>query len=198
MTRKSGKKSVNSAWIFCEGKTEYNYFLQYRAVERIQGLQIKPKISEDKNIVGLIEYSMDFRKHHHRDFLKGDLIFYVFDMDANTNEDFIKAKGLVNDPNLQFILSNPCFEVWILSHFEFHRERLYPELLKAKLLRHLGSYKKNDPNIYQNTKEKINIAIGNSKRIYQIQIDKNGILCEESNPSTMMFQLIEIIRESNR
>ena len=44
MTRKEGNKSVYSLWIFCEGKTERNYFAQLRAVDRIQGLQIRPVI----------------------------------------------------------------------------------------------------------------------------------------------------------
>jgi hypothetical protein len=195
MTKKSGHKSLNSAWVFCEGKTEYNYFLQFRAIERIRGLQIEPIICEDKNIVGLIEYTRDYIKHHKRDFLKGDLIFYVFDRDRNTNEDFKKAKDNVEHPDIQLILSNPCFEFWIISHYELIYDPVYTELLKKKLLKHLGSYKKNDRDIYKNTREYIETAIDNSKKIYQRQINKKGILCEESNPSTMMFQLIETLKQ---
>jgi len=141
MTRKEGNKSVYSLWIFCEGKTERNYFAQLRAVDRIQGLQIRPVISEDKNIVGLVNYSIKYLEHN-RDFLEGDSVVYVFDRDKNTNEDFKKAKEKLNDPNLQLILSNPCFEFWILSHFELYCKPMQPELLKVKLRKYMELYKK--------------------------------------------------------
>jgi hypothetical protein len=195
MTRKAGNKSVNSLWIFCEGKTERNYFAQLKAVERIRGLQIRPVTCEDKNIVGLVNYSIKYIEHN-RDFLEGDSVVYVFDRDRNTNEDFKKAKENVNDPDLQLILSNPCFEFWILSHFEFYYEPMQPELLKVKLRKYMGLYKKSDPNIYNNTKEKIETAIKNSKKVHKVHINKKvEILCEESNPSTMIFQLIELIKQ---
>lgn len=195
MTRKAGNKSVNSLWIFCEGDTERNYFAQLKAVERIRGLQIRPVTCEDKNIVGLVNYSIKYLQHN-RDFLEGDSIVYVFDRDKNTNEDFKKAKEIVNDPNLQLILSNPCFEFWILSHFELYTEPMQPKLLKAKLRKHMGLYKKSDPNIYNNTKEKLETAIKNSKKIHQMYLKKKiEMLCEESNPSTMVFQLIELIEQ---
>lgn len=194
MARKPKHKSLNSAWIFCEGETEFNYFAQFGAEERIKGLQIRPKKSEDKNIVGLIEYSFNYLRHHKKDFLKGDLIFYVFDRDRNTNEDFKKAKEIVEHPDTQLILSNPCFEFWIVSHYELLYDPMYSELLKKKLLKHLGSYKKSDKDIYNSTREYIENAIVNSKKVYQKHLKNKGILCEESNPLTMMFQLIEILR----
>lgn len=195
MARKSGNKSINSAWIFCEGKTEYNYFAQLKAVERISGLQIRPIICEDKNIVKLLEYSVNYRKHHAKDFIKGDSIFYVFDRDSNTNKDFEQAEKIVKNSS-QLIISNPCFEYWILCHFELYYEPMQPQLLKLKLRKHLGSYKKNNPNIYNDTKDKIETAKDYSKKIYQIYVDKNEkILREESNPATMIFGLIELIQQ---
>lgn len=195
MTRKPGNKSISSLWIFCEGETERNYFAQLKAVERIKGMQIRPVICEDKNIVGIVKYSINHLKHN-RYFLKGDSVVYVFDRDKNTNEDFEEAKKMVKNPNIQLILSNPCFEFWILLHFELYYEPVYPQLLKVKLQKHMGSYKKNDPNIYNNTKDKIETAKEYSKKVYQMHIDENRqILCEESNPSTMLFQLIELIQQ---
>ncbi|MCC4771288.1 hypothetical protein FXV91_14285 [Methanosarcina sp. DH2] len=196
MVRRSGKISVNTAWIFCEGKTEYNYFVQFRAKERIRGLQIKPIVCEDKNIVGLVNYSIDYQKHHARDFLKGDSIFYVFDRDANTNEDLRQAEEIIRDANQQLILSNPCFEYWILSHFEHYFEPIEPKPLERRLRRFLNSYEKNDPNIYNKTKERIGTAMEHSKKVCQIHLDNRvKILSEESNPSTMIFQLVEIINK---
>jgi RloB-like protein len=198
MTRKPGHKPINSAWIFCEGTTEYNYFTQYGAEERIKGLQIKAKISENKNVIGLIDYSFNYLKHHGRDFLKGDLIFFVFDRDKNTNDDLKNAKKnkkIENNPDQQLIFSNPCFEIWILFHYELYTQPINKEKLKTKLITHMGSYNKNNVNIYNDTKKYIETAKENSKHLYNIQIKKNIILCEESNPSTMIFQLIEIIEQ---
>ncbi|MGB9927149.1 MAG: RloB family protein [Methanosarcina sp.] len=195
MARKPGNKSINSAWIFCEGKTEYNYFAQLKAVERISGLQLRPIICEDKNIVKLLEYSINYQKHHAKDFIKGDSIFYVFDRDANTNDDFKQAEKIVNNLS-QLIISNPCFEYWILCHFELYYEPVNPQLLKLKLRKHMGTYKKNNPNIYNDTKNKIETAKKHSRKIHQMHINKNDkILRTESNPFTLIFQLIELTQQ---
>jgi hypothetical protein len=196
MVRRSVKLSVNTAWIFCEGKTEYNYFVQFRAKERIRGLQVKPVVCEDKNVVGLVNYSIDYQKHHAKDFLKGDSIFCVFDRDANTNEDFKKAKEIARNYNRQLILSNPCFEYWILSHFERYFEPIEPKTLELRLRRSLNSYEKNDPDIYNKTRERIETAIEYSKKACKMHLENRvKILSKESNPSTMVFQLIEKINK---
>lgn len=196
MARKEGNKSVNSLWIFCEGDTECNYFTQLRAVDRIRGLQIRPVKSADKRITDIVSYSMKYLDHNPY-YLQGDIIVYVFDRDKNTNADFNAVKEDVNitNPSLQLILSNPCFELWILLHFESYSEAIQPQKLKLKLRKHMGAYNKNDKNIYYKTKDNIDAARKHSKKLYQTHMNKNGILCEESNPSTMMFQLIEMIEQ---
>ena len=209
MVRQEGKKSINTAWIFCEGETERKYFLQYRAVERIRGLQIRPIVSENKDIVGLVNDSIDYEKNHSRDFFEGDLIFCVVDRDLNSNEDFDGARNLANESNRYIVLSNPCFEYWILSHFEHYFEPIEHELLKRKLNKYLKNYKKNDPDIYNKTKEKIDNAIKNSKKTYKMYVtdelkipikedypvtfNKKEILNRKSNPITLVFKLIEIL-----
>jgi len=131
MARESKNIPINSLWIFCEGETERNYFNQLKAEERIRGLKIRPKLAEDKKIKDMVDYSIKHLEHN-RDYLEGDIVVYVFDRDENTNEDFklVKAMDFITDPKLQLILSNPCFEFWILSHFELYTQSIEPKKLK--------------------------------------------------------------------
>ena len=82
-------------------------------------------------------------------------------------------------------------------------------MLKRKLNKHLKKYKKNDPDIYNKTKGKIDNAITNSKKTYKMYVtdelktpnkesypvtfNKKEILNRKSNPITLVFKLIEIL-----
>ena len=198
MARKRGKRPTNTLWIFCEGeKTEINYFNKLKVNERISRINIKVQ-SSDKvtDAVGVVKYAISFLKNKKRDFERDDLIYCVFDRDSNTNQHLEQALKLAKSNNLQIVFSNPCFEYWILCHFEYFIASCNPEDMIRKLKEKLGNYKKNDLDIYKKTKDKIEIAITHAKKVKN-KHEKEGIkiISRESNPSTYVFELIEKIGE---
>ncbi len=198
MVRKRGRKPTNNLWIFCEGeKTEINYFSKLKTHERISRINIKVK-SADKitDAIGVVKYAISFLQNKKRDFEPGDLIYCVLDRDANTNQHLEKALKLANENGILIIFSNPCFEYWILCHFEYFITTCNPDDMIRKLKKNLGIYRKNDSDIYKKTQDKIAIAISNAKKIKDTH-EKNGIklISRESNPSTYVFELIEKIEE---
>ena len=191
MVRKEGTRSISKMWIFCEGeKTEIHYFKHLRSDLRIRKLQIKVNSSDDKNALGVVKYALNFLKHN-RDYVTGDIIACVFDRDQNSPKDLEGAKKLASDEGIEIIFSNPCFEFWILSHFECYKRSLDKEILQSKLISSLGQYSKNDHLLYEKTKEHISDAIKFSKDIISMH-EKNGveIISRDSNPSTLVHQLI--------
>ena len=199
MVRKRGNKSISKMWIFCEGeKTEIHYFKQLRSDLRIRKLQIEVNSPDDKNALGIIKYSLIFLEHS-RDYVPGDIIVCVFDRDQNSTEELERAKKLASNEGIEIIFSNPCFEFWILSHFECYKGQLNKEILKRKLKSSLGEYNKNDNQLYDKTKERISDAIKFSKEVISMH-ENNGveIISRDSNPSTLVHQLIEQIRDFDK
>lgn len=194
MVRKEGKRSISKMWIFCEGeKTEVYYFNHLKSDLRIRKLQIKVNSSDDKNALGVVNYALNSLKRK-RDYLLGDIIVCVFDRDQNSSEEIKRAKKLASQKGIEIIFSNPCFEFWILSHFGCYKTPLDKNMLKRKLISSLGQYNKNDPLLYEKTKEHISDAIKFSKEVISMH-ENNGveIISRDSNPSTLVHQLIEQI-----
>ncbi|MCM1985533.1 RloB family protein [Methanococcoides seepicolus] len=195
MVRREGTRSITQMWIFCEGeKTEIHYFEHMRSDLRINKLKIKVKSSDDQDALSVIKYALDVLKHS-RDYVPGDLIFCVFDRDENSSKELSQAKKLASAEDIQIIFSNPCFEFWILSHFERYERPLDNKLLKRKLVQFLGQYQKNDSQIYEKTKDRIDIAMKYSEEVVSLH-ESSGvdIISRDSNPSTLVHQLIEKIR----
>lgn len=194
MVRKEGNKSICNMWIFCEGeKTEINYFNHLKSDLRLKKLLIKVNSSDDQNALGIIKYALNFLDRK-RDYVPGDTIVCVFDRDENSPEELEKAKKLASNKSIEIIFSNPCFEFWILSHFEKYERPLENKMLIAKLKSSLGTYCKNDPLLYEKTKEHIHDAIKNSKEMVAMHEGKGiDVVSVKSNPSTLVHLLIEQI-----
>ena len=186
-------------WIFCEGeKTEFNYFNHLKSDIRSQKLKIKINFSEDKNAIGVVKYASNFLCHS-RDYVLGDIIVCVFDRDQNSSKELESAKKLASQKGIEIIFSNPCFEFWIISHFECYKNPLDKNVLKRKLNLFLSQYSKNDPFLYEKTKEHISDAIKYSKNIISMhENDDVEIISRDSNPSTLVHQLIEQIRDFDK
>lgn len=198
MVRKTGKNPTNTLWIFCEGeKTEFNYFNKLKVAERISRMNIKVN-SSDKvtDAIGVVNYAISFLLKNKTDFQKEDLIYCVFDRDSNTEQNLQKAEKIARENGIQITFSNPCFEYWLLCHFEYFQTTCEPNDLNNKLKIKLGDYKKNDSEIYNKTKDNILTAIKNSKKIKEKHlIDQIKIISRKSNPSTQVFEIIEKIQE---
>ena len=196
MTRKTGRKPTNTLWIFCEGeKTEKNYFNKLKIKEQISRMNTRVVSSDSTYALGIVKHSVSFIENT-RDYEKGDLVYCVFDRDGNTNQNLDKAIKLAKENKIVLIFSNPCFEYWILCHFEYFITACNVIELIEKLKTHIRDYRKNDPETYNKTYSKISLAINNAKKVRK-KHDKEQVklISRESNPSTLVYELIEKIKE---
>lgn len=128
-------------------------------------------------------------------------IYCVFDQDEHPT--YSEALNRVHQINQKLkstlffaIISVPCFEFWILLHFEFSTapivrqgEQSPGDLAKKKLRKYLPNYSENNKDIYQQTKPYLEEAILRAKKV-EATSEKE----ERENPRTTVHLLVEYLR----
>lgn len=181
--------------IVCEGeKTEIKYFEELKKLYKLSQVTIDSKSDSDpKSVVERAIEIIDDKKK------KYDYVYCVIDVDRHAN--LKDAKTLVKQHSksrkktqIQLIISCPCFEYWILLHYQNTCKNYYlnqsspcQEVMK-ELKDHLPKYEKG----YQKFGEVINEkrleeAIARAK-----QYQKQG---EENSSYTEVYQVVEKMYE---
>ncbi len=214
------KFSIKKYFILMEGKTEFNYLNGFKEdffknTKKIELELIEPKNNSNnarlllneslklinekkKNINTNLELEFNLQN-----ITNDDKIIILFDCDKNFDqkgEDSLThaeyAKLIANENNFEIIFSNYSFEVWILCHF---KKPSIPSKITG-LIKQIKSesawtkYKKNDVEIFNKLKDKLDIAIKNSNSL--IAEKKLDVFSKESNPVTQMGILIESMRKN--
>ncbi|MBR9683671.1 RloB domain-containing protein [Candidatus Woesearchaeota archaeon] len=193
-------KKTNKLWIFCEGKTEKNYFLNLRAIERVR-LKIIPKEAGVSRADQILNKAIEFYNKKFQ--INGDwfdkdrdMIACVFDKDDNNTKEvfeIIRSKSR----GIKLVYSNPSFEYWILCHNGYYNSASYDQdqvyqLVKSKMK--LDT--KKDKILYEKTKSEIDNAKKHAKRIQKVHEEKNiELISRDSTPLTLIYQIIEIIND---
>jgi hypothetical protein len=196
--RKASRASLPAILIICEGQeTEPNYLGGYCDARGINRANVRIVPGDgDTDAVRLV------RKAHKRfavdrDF---DAVFVVCDC---AGEDLTKARALAAKPlknasgqtiSVNLVVSNPCFEYWLLLHFEY----LAPAFLTAanvvELLRcHVTDYHKADRLIFAKAGGGLERALGNTVRL-KAALAAVGA----QSPDTNMPDLIEKLNSLRR
>ena len=188
------RKTKPSILIAAEGKhlTEYNYFMgfnDYKSkynINFVSGNETDPK--------SLVE---NLRKRWNKDGYSEefkDIMFLIIDLD-NNKEKAVLLKELINkNPDIFFIISNPCIETWFLFHFEENPKRLgsSKEVIR-ELKKYLKDYDKSrnyNKILYKNT----SVAIKNSEnkeRLQNVNYDWPDVEC---NPRSDIHKIVKIIK----
>jgi len=184
--------------IVCEGtKTEPNYF-----AELLEDLGIRQQVvriaanegvSPDRVVAhALLLYDEDAAGGD-----AYDAVYCVFDRDTHTTFDAaVQRTKDLNDSGkpLIAITSTPCFEVWLLLHFDysdkpFHaagKRSVGDQVVAAlKTKPDFDKYGKGQKGIYQMVKDKLVDALR-----YADQLRKHGVATGSVNPATNIDQLI--------
>ncbi len=116
---------------------------------------------------------------------KGDKAYIVLDLDCDQNKAALIRKIQKNSKEAQFIISNPCFEVWFLLHFRYStKQYLSGEAVIKDLKTFVPEYKKN-LDISGQLDSSRGMAIKNAKRLRNY-FDELGYdwPSDECNPMT--------------
>lgn len=193
------RKSKRVILVSYEGKnkTEKIYFNNFCNRENDFIIQIVPGNETDP--VNLVKQTIQKKNELGLDLGADDRAFCIFDTDTKMQKEkqIIEAINLASKYNIKIVTSCPCFEVWLLLHYEYTTGYLDNDSVISKLRKHNDKYEKNY-NIYSEIKTYVNTAIENAKKLekYQLKNDreKNSV---EANPHTNVYEIIEDINKDN-
>jgi hypothetical protein len=190
--------------IVCEGeKTEPNYFKRLREKLRLKTANIV--IVDDKSGVDplkVVNFAIEKYLNEYKKGYKFNRIYCVFDKDRHATYNTALKKvdissRLKGGATLYAITSVPCFEVWILLHFEYTTRPFcaagigasHCATVETQLKKHIPNYLKGKPDIHDIVTEKLPNALRNAKQLTDFH-ENSGT----DNPSTNVHELIEYLQ----
>jgi hypothetical protein len=198
------RSSYDRVLIVCEGgKTEPGYFDALVDDLKLNTANVEVDGDSNSSPRSVVEYA----KKRYKDDLRingksagFDRVYCVFDKDEHsTYSEAINTINTASPKNVFYaITSVPCFEFWILLHFEqttkpFVRagNRSPCDNIIHELKAYLPQYGKGDKTIYEQIKgeNRPDVAIARAK-----QVNDNAKASDSDNPSTLVPELIEYLR----
>lgn len=123
----------------------------------------------------------------------GDIGFVILDLDSdNSKADLIRSLASKSD-KVQFIVSNPCFEVWFMLHFKYSTRSMSGKDAVKEVKTFIPVYEKN-LNVFPILEDKLDTAIDNANRLKKHYRDIGAMWpSNECNPMTDVPIVIEAI-----
>jgi len=144
----------------------------------------------------LVERAVKMKKAAERDarafrdsFLLYDEVWCVLDIDQHPRLPDARQQAKAN--GISLAISNPCFELWALLHFQEQSGYLQGRTARARLKKHMPRYDKVLP--FESLDPHYLIAVGRAQELDR-RCEEAG--CPGGNPSTGVYRLTERIRES--
>ena len=170
------------ALVICEGETEVCYInllksrykSPIRIISHIEGTKIKPSLVEKRTKELKIS---QWDKVH---------TFLMYDMDVQAiNEKLHRCKA-------EMLLSNPCFEIWLLLHAKDQKAAIETDALIKELKKSAPVWKNYSKSAFTDTQKSFlndntDLAVSRARK-----------LREFLNPSTGIYKLIEMLKEDVR
>lgn len=180
--------------ILCEGRrTEPGYFSALRAAfrNRLVLVEIDERPGAPKT---LVERAVERKKEAEREarsrrdpFLAYDEVWCVFDVDDHHH--LTEARQQARDNGIGLAVSNPCFEIWALLHFQDQTAFIQSGAVQSRLRRHLPGYEKDLP--FDRLHPGYEKAVA---RAQELDRRCESAACPGDNPSTGVHLLTERIR----
>jgi hypothetical protein len=182
--------------IVCEGtRTEPGYFRQKCHLDRsLVELELSPggvpKTLVQRAVEKKRTAKRDAKRNKDRN-LEYDEVWCVFDIDEHP---FVpEAKHQARDNEISTAISNPCFELWILLHFQDQRAHIECAQVQHECRRYLPNYEKDPPTAALSPRYDDAVSRARDLDAWQASRDREG-----ANPSTGVYRLTERIKELGR
>lgn len=179
-------------------ETEPNYFRglkQEPSVKMNAAVTVKP--GPGWNPLAVVERACDLLRTQKTDF---DEVWCVLDVEGpDKRESLEAARKLADERGIKLCLSNPSFEVWLLSHYQ-RKARAYlgaddviASLDKVWQEEHRKPYAKNDARIFERCAGRLDKAVDNARWVRETaHVDKTDTA--DANSSTEVYRLVTRLR----
>ena len=185
---KPSERDLDRVLVVCEGeKTEPQYFLAFGDHYRLHTLSVEGVGSDPS---ALIDHAIRSSRREARHGERYDAVWCIFDHDDHPR--FEEASLKAEAKGFRLARSWPCFEYWLLLHFEYSRKpyvrlpgRSPCTACIEDLRKHLPSYEKSDEGVFAMTHSRLCVALGRAK-----QAQEDARATDASSPSTEVHQLV--------
>jgi hypothetical protein len=176
--------------VFCEGvASEPDYIRGLKRLEHIRrNAAIKIEIDPGSGVpLTLVERAVDRKRSDD----EVDEVWCVFDVEAPQPHPHLdRALVLAQDNGIRLALSNPCFELWLILHFEERTAFMLTKDAESRS-RHLEgrSGKRLEPAAYMPHRH---IAVQRARSLTE-RHDRDGTAFPKDNPSSSMYAFLESV-----
>jgi len=181
-----------------EGReTEPNYFYGLKREDRVvEGFSVTVKKSPGRSAEQTVQTAVHHMQRAENRGEDYDEVWCVLDVEGPSKRDSLdRAASIASENGVGLCLSNPCFEIWLLSHFE-RKGRAYKDcdavivrLNKHWREHHKQDYQKNDDRVYDRVSPWTQNAIENARWVRETHHrDKESTA--DCNSSTELYRLV--------
>jgi hypothetical protein len=182
-----------------EGReTEPNYFRALRNEQVVrQNFNVVVKKGQGGSPVAVVKQAIEEKNKAATRGEDFDEIWCVFDVEgADRRQQVLEARRLAELNGIWLALSNPSFEVWLLSHFVRTKrsfassDKVVDELAKYWRREFEQDYHKIDEHLYARVAGRTQKAIDNARRVREQDWDASNDLLD-CNSSTEIYLLVQ-------
>ena len=173
-------------------KTETNYF---RSIQS-DAVRIRFTPGNETDPVKLM--SRLLKEYRELGLEEDDFAFCLVDGDLDPSKDsqIAEADRIAKGSHAEQIVSNPCFEVWLLDHYRFTTKQFHSSAeVVSDLISECPWYSKNCVTVYERTQDKLHTALANAKKQEKYcQDGGNRPHTALFQPSSEVYRIIEVIQ----
>jgi RloB-like protein len=198
--QKATRPPHNRVLIVCEGsKTEPNYFDDIRIKSRLSQTHVRIINGQGTQPIQVVDTALaTFAKSR-----EYEIVYAVFDRDDHTTYHDAVARAEANRKKLknndrktvlfEAVVSVPCFEVWLLMHFQDVTAWEHRDIIISKLQTHVPSYSKGRKGMYSLTASGIPLATQRAiaERAKNGRLPGNSIYTDVDSVVTTLHKLID-------
>lgn len=181
--------------IVCEGKnTEPQYLRGFAGRFRNALVEIEIANQAGLDPKSLVEIAKELKKRSEEEAKKSDDPFLEFDAgwcvcDVDDHSTLDDARQMARDNGIYLIVSNPCFELWLLLHFQDYEKPTARDKFPNLIKKHLQKYGKHVA--FKDYEASYENAVKRAKKLDELAISVGE---PGRNPTTDVYQLTEAIK----
>jgi RloB-like protein len=196
--KESIREPYDVVLIVCEGsKTEPEYLKGLQRTSRLSNANITILPGDGTDPVSIVKHALKLYRQADGAY---DQVFCVFDRDGHVNYqqalDQVGKSPLGRKGKLVAITSVPCFEFWVLLHFEYTAAPFTAaggksacEKVIEKVRAHFPEYQKAMVGVYESLLPRADTAITRAQTLAQHNLETGT-----SNPATKVHELVTYLR----
>ena len=179
--------------LVCEGKnkTEKNFFAHFQ--QRDSKYKLLIKNSEATDIQGMTRRAHNLYRANQMDAALGDRVFCLIDLDLKKDKYDTYLDMRSKYKNIEYIISNPCFEVWLLYYFTANpKVESCSQNVKDQLHKYIPNYDESlDVCMQYKLNDKYAVAINRSEKKNKLYSEELALV--ERNPYTNVQDLVMLL-----